>query len=206
MRMLTRLADVVFWLGLILWVSALVTAGVSAAMSFPTMREFEVLVPRFSAYDESQHWAIAAGVLMERIFTFTDMVQLVAAALVLVGLAVGYSPGGRRFRQRMEMLRIVCVLSASLLLTYRVVLLAPQMNASLQRYWHAAEHGHAELAAKHRTEFQDKHPVASRIYGIMLVLLLGAAAGTAWTPLALPPPTARPGEPVEPDLVRKARR
>jgi len=203
----SRIAEVAFWIGIVLWISALVTAGVSAAMAFPTMHEFEVVVPKFAAYDESQHWSIAAGLLMERIFWVTDLAQMFAALLVIIGLGAGYGTSGRRFKQPLEMMRTVCVLAAVALLAYRVLILAPSMNGSLQRYWHAAEHGNTELAVRHRTDFQALHPIASRVYGVMLVLLLGAVATTAWTPAApAHPHRPTPGEPVEPELVKKARR
>ncbi len=206
MRAAARLMDVSFWLGLIAWVSALVTAGISAAMAFPTMHEFAVEVPKFRALDASEHWSIAAGLLMERIFTLTDMIQLVAALLVIVGLVGSLALGSRRRQRISGVLRALCVLGAAGLLAYRILVLAPSMNASLHSYWNAAEAGKIDVAMRHRADFQAAHPTASRIYGVMFAMLIAGAAITAWSP-----PTPKVNDRAatdlqEPELVRKMRR
>ena len=201
MRALIRLAEIVFWLALIVWISAIVTAGVTAAVAFPMMREYEVVVPKFAAYDESQHWAIAAGVLLERIFTLTDMIQLAAAVIAILALVAG----ARRRSRLAELLRFFTMLAAATLLGYRVLLLAPQMNRSLHQYWDAAEQGQADTAAQYRSEFQAMHPTASRIYGIMLFMLLTSAGATAWSP-PIPSPAVKSDGLQEPQLARRASR
>lgn len=200
-----RIADVAFWIGLILWVSAIITAGMSAAMAFPTMHEYEVIVPKFDAFDHSAHWSIAAGLLMERMFFVTDIVQLVVAIVVIIGLGVGYSTSARSIKHPMELMRTICIAGAALMLAYRMFLLAPEMNRDLHGYWNAAEQGNVEVAAKHRDAFQSKHPTATRLYGISMVLLLAGAAATAWSPPA-PPRLARlTGGLEEPQLAKTAR-
>jgi hypothetical protein len=182
MRMAVRLVEVAFWIGLILWVSAVVTAGVSAAMAFPTMHEYHVEVPRFAAFPASEHWSIAAGLLMERMFFVTDIAQLLAGVLVLLGLGAGYALGGRLLKRPAEVLRTACVLGVIAVVAYRALALAPEMNRTLHQYWDAAQAGSTEVALERREAFQSMHPTASRLYGVSLVLLLGAAVTTAWAP------------------------
>jgi len=206
MRTTARLTELGFWLGLVLWVSAIVSAGLAAAFAFPTMLEFKVVVPKFMAYEESEHWSIAAGLLMERIFTFTDMVQLVVCLVTVLSLASGYAVGARRFRQPLEMMRAICIAGAALLLAYRVLLFAPEMNRLLNLFWNAAQDGAEEMASMHRADFQAMHPTASRLYGFTLLLLLVSAAITAWLP---PQSTRGPGLAAmleDPQLLKKPMR
>src|SRR6185503_19649747 len=80
-RYLAAIAAVTYWLALTTWISVLVSAGVAAAAVFSVLPRMGVTIERFAGFDHAEHGRIAAGKLMEPIFTFVDIAQAAAMAL-----------------------------------------------------------------------------------------------------------------------------
>lgn len=173
-RPLTTVCNTVYWLALTMWVSVLVAAGTAAATVFSILPSTELILPRFREFPGSEHGRIAAGMVMEPIFTFVDIVQIVAAALVLVMVALQWVVFKNGRRSLLNVLRVGAIIAATALLAYRAVAVTPDMNRDLRAYWSAAEAGDLEVAAAHRATFDAAHVGASNLFSATLALLVAA--------------------------------
>ncbi len=166
MNRLERTVEGAHAAGLGVWLAVLVAAGLAAAVAFPEMKELDPRLPDYAAYT-GDHWMIAAGHIGRRVFSIADRVQLVAAAVSVLTLAIVT-------RLRLSTgpwlaLRWIAVGVAAGLAIYNGLVLAPKMDADLLAYWSAAREGDQVKAAEHRAVFSAQHPQASR------VLTIGAA-------------------------------
>lgn len=205
--MIARSVNIVYWLGLVLWVSAMLTAGVAAYAVFGTLLD-ESLGLSLSAYasfpsEHAQHGRLAAGTIMEKVFTISDYMQVVAAVMVVVGLFGQLVMAGRARRRPSNIIRVACLAGVLGLLVFRVFMLAPEMNHNLRSYWEMARVGSVDAARRHRDAFEQDHPTASNVLTVSLVLLLVmvAASASAMTPMG----SRRPDGALEqPELARRA--
>jgi len=163
-------------LGLLAWSGAILAAGISAAMAFPTMESIGARMPGTWAMETSEQWRVVAGQLMDRIFLLTDWIQAVAGAVVVLALVLERSIGGRRPRGWSGRLRLLAIALGMAILAGRLAALAPEMRADLHAYWEAAEAGQWISAEDYRARFQALHPLASRLLTANLACLLVAVA------------------------------
>lgn len=158
------------------WAGAVVMSGATAAVIFPQMRELDPTLEAFAA-TPGEHWVIAAGWVMARVFWVMDAVQLGCAgvaALTLIALVWMRGVFGIRF----VLLRVLLVGAAVATLLWYLMAVAQPMSTDLAGYWEAAKAGEAERAATLRASFDARHPVASRALGALGVLaLVSAVAG-----------------------------
>lgn len=162
------------------WVGALVMTGAAAAVAFPTMRAMSPSLPEFASYPED-HWMIAAGRVMARVFFISDMAQLICASLAALSLAALWASGSISRRRAAQVIR--AALLAALLLSLAQYLLFParQMAQDLHSFWTAAAAGDIEQADEHRAAFDSMHGAASmrlalHSVGALATLLVGAWA------------------------------
>ncbi len=194
-----RAGTVLYWLALVAWIGGLIAAAVAAPSVFGALGDLPLTLESFEAYPHDEHGRLAAGMVMERVFWIVDLIQLAAAPVVVVTLAIQLVAAGSRLRSPSNVVRTICIGAAALLLAYRVAALAPSMNRKLRAYWEAAEAGEVEAAAVHRDRFNEDHPTAIAVFGACLILLLVAAAASA----AAGGPQAPPASELEPpDLLR----
>lgn len=195
------LCNIVYWLALTVWVAVLVAAGVAAMSSFTTLPDPDlgVTLDRFAAFDAAEHGRIAAGLVMEPVFTFVDITQVAAAGVVVLMAALQMTLFRGRWKSLMNLLRLACIAAALALLLTRVFTISPDMNADLRLYWQAAEAGNAEQALTHRASFDAMHETASTMFRWTLISLLVCVAASA---VALGPrrPQHRPTELQKPQL------
>jgi hypothetical protein len=162
----------VFWLGLVAWISALATAAVAASFAFPTLGGLDLVLRGYTLPSDADHGHLAAGILMDRIFGFLDVAEVLAAAGVVLG-SLGLWATGPRRRGLAGLWRALGVVLAVGLLGIRAVGLAPSMRGHLHAYWDAARSGDLAAAAVHRDEFRRLHPRASTLYGLTAAILTG---------------------------------
>jgi hypothetical protein len=181
---MTRLglaALVVHVVALAVWLGCVVTAGLAAAITFPTMRSLRPALPDYPGYT-GDHWMLAAGKVAARIFAATDAASIGAATLA--ALSAGVLLGGGRVPWRRWAARawVVALLAAVGVLAYQITVLRPRMDANLVEYWRAAEAGENVAAEASREAFSAEHPTASNLMGAMaglalLSLVLAMVAG-----------------------------
>lgn len=187
MRMIYRSScSVIYWLALTLWVSVLVAGAVAATGVFSKLLHTDLVLADYQAFDHTQHGRLIAGMIMEPIFTFIDVAQIVVAALTLLMLilqltVVGGIGGGQRreWKRPSNLVRSLCIIAATLLLAFRMFTITPAMNRELRAYWRAAQVGDSARADEHRQAFERNHPRVSKMYSITLGLLLISVAASA---------------------------
>lgn len=160
---------------------ALGMTGAAAAIAFPTMRD---LAPSLGAYPmyPGTHWTLAAGEVMRRVFTVSDIVMLVAG--VLGGVAITVAFALRRGAERAtiwQWARVLLAIAIIGIIAYQALLLRPAMNDELHAHLAAAAIGDAATADFHRENFSAMHPTASRTLGTTFALSLAACLLGVWS-------------------------
>lgn len=162
--MLPRILNSIYWLLLSLWFGSVVMSGVTAAIAFPTLRDRGVVIPSFSSVDPSEHFKIAAGSVMYKVFFVTDIIQLVSVVVVIAITGVQLSSRRITLPKVPNLIRIGALVVVLLTVSYQILVLSPRMNANLTQYWKLAENG--EDGSTYQQAFEDDHPVASRVLTI----------------------------------------
>ena len=193
MQSLFKLCNAVYWLALTAWLAVLVTAGVSAIAVFTTLGEMDVSLSAYAAFepDESEvpnaHAHLAAGHVLEPVFTFVDYVQFAMIPLIFITLVAQFTVFKQKIRRPANLIRTGCIVIAAGLFAFHAFARAPQMNRDLQDYWAAAQQGDLATALKHREAFNRRHPTAEAVLNatLLLVVVATVASAIAMTP-ALP--------------------
>lgn len=167
------------WLMLVLWFSAIIAAGVSAAGVFATLPDLHPVLPGFDALPEADHGRLASGFITEPIFTGTDIAQVVFSTLVLVFVFLHWLLGVGAHRAIARLTWTISTLVAAVLLWIRILLVMPGMNRDLNAYREAARLGDIEAASASQAAFNSMHPTASNLMEITALLLLLAIATLA---------------------------
>ncbi len=188
MSMPLRLCLIGYWTALALWLSALVTAGISATMVFGRLPGIPMTLERFGSYADAEHGRIAAGLVMSDIFFAVDIAQFIVIPLTLVTLALQVTVFGASLRCPANLVRGGCLLAAAGLFAGYAILLAPSLNGELRLFWAAAEAGDTTAALRHRELFATGHATAALILKTNLLLVLAGLAASAVAPPPVTPP------------------
>lgn len=164
--MLRRLLESLHLAAVSLWLGALVLAGATAAIAFPTMSRLDPRLPEFAAYPGPHH-RIAAGQVMQRVFLVTDLVQVGAVFVAGVALSVLILRGHVALTRPMTVVRAALLLGVLGLLGYKLFVLDPRMSLSLRAFWSAAAEGRLEDAEAARRAFDADHPRASAVLSVL---------------------------------------
>jgi hypothetical protein len=209
---LHRACLVAYWMALSLWTSAIIAAGVCAAFVFGTLPGLSVTLAEYSAFhvegDAQAHGRLAAGMILERVFTAVDFAQLALGAITAAALIVQIVACGASIRRLSNLIRATAIAAAIVIASMHIFFQAPAMNRELRAYWSAAREGDVASAEAHRLRFDEFHPRAEFALRANLVLLLTAIAASAValssSPMVVYPEPARPAlEP--PALLRDMR-
>lgn len=160
------------------WAGMLMLVGAAAAIAFPTMKRLDPQLPEFSQYNED-HWMIAAGSVMNRVFQLADWVALGLATLALVSLVLIFAGRQSAPRLRRTVHGIVLLVAMTLLLIESFVL-APRMRSTLEEFLDAARAGDIATANLARDEFRADHPMASRLMMAQFSAVMLSFAAGAW--------------------------
>jgi len=199
-----RLNNIVHLVALLLWCSALISAGV-AAMNVFTVLEHDNLpltVERYSDYPADQHARLAASHVMEPVFTTVDVLQFVAVPLVLITLVLQFALFRMRFRSASNVVRAGCIAIAAILFGYYATSIAPTLNQQLRNWWSHAEAGEVAQADEVRARFNEYHLTADNILKVNLILLIVSIGSTA---VAFSPQMKRANTYETPNLTRQRR-
>lgn len=153
-------------------------AGLTAAVSFPTLRDLEPQLEPYAGY-EGDHWPIAAGAVANNVFLIADAVQLILAmitAATLGYLAFRGDLGGRFI----GIVRLLALGVALLAFGFQLFYLRPKMDVDLAMYWDAAKQADTERAESHRQAYNDRHPTVSNLMGATALASLTLSLAGAW--------------------------
>jgi hypothetical protein len=172
-----KLCNVLHWFGLILWISALVSAAVAAMNVFGTLDKMSLTLERYAAFPAEDHARLAAGHIMEGVFFTVDLLQFIAAPLVVITLLLQLTVFRMRWRRPANLVRVIALIIAGGLFAYHATMIAPTMNRELRAFWAAAEAGDVDEANAHRAAFNAYHPTADAMLRLnLLLVMLGAGA------------------------------
>lgn len=183
---------------LALWLGSVVSAGLGAAIIFPTMRGLDPRLPGYGGYT-GEHWMLAAGKIAARIFAATDVAQVVAALVAAVSAVGLVRSGWVRARSVAGGGWVLGLVGAVGVLAYSTGVLRRRMDANLLEYWAAALAGENEAAEAARLAFGAEHPLASNLMAGTALLVLAAlvcgvlAAGNGKRGAERQPGSVRPG-------------
>jgi small-conductance mechanosensitive channel len=159
-----------------LWMGVLLMVGTTAAIAFPTMKSLDPHLPAYARYD-GDHWAIAAGAIMNRAFLVSEWATAAFGAVAMMTLGFARRRRGRVWFIRLLALTVALGLSIWILAGQR-----PAMSHHLESFWSAAAAGDNAMAAEHKAAFDRMHPVASNLLITQLVLAGLAFAGSCVRP------------------------
>ncbi len=195
-----KICTAVYWIGLTVWFSALVTATIAAAHVFATLGAMPMQLERYAAYPAEEHGRLAGGHVMDGVFFTVDLLQFAAIPLTVLALLAQLTIFKLPVRSPANLVRTICVLGAAGLFAAHATMLAPKMNHELRARWAAAEAGDVAASRAHQGVFSEQHRVAESILGatgLLLVVAVGASAA-AFVPAAAGPSPSLP----EPRLLR----
>ena len=151
--------------------------GLVAAVVFPAMRELDPTLGGYAGYD-GPHWSLVAGVIAEKVFHVGFVVTGVMLGLSLaavLGLVVLRRVSG------VPIVRLgLVVVTLGLYLTH-VGWLQPRMDRAARTYREAASTQQNEVAAAMKSEFDDMHPIASKLIGALALSSFALFTVSAWT-------------------------
>jgi hypothetical protein len=169
----------------ILWFTALVGAGLGAAVVFPTLKPLNPQLPDFAAYT-GEHWRIAAGHVGNRLFAVSDAFQLVCpivCTLFLLPVVFGkrvQADGTRAKLGALGIARLILLAIAVVLGLYQSLILGPHMRETIEAFWAAARAGNMEAAAPLQTAFDADHPKARFVMESSAFAVLGVIVTGLW--------------------------
>jgi hypothetical protein len=181
-----KVCNIIHWLALALWLSALVAAGVAAMNVFPTTDKMPLTLDGTPVLEGVEHNRILAGRIMNGV---SDVMQFICIPLVVVTTIVQSGAARRLMRKPARLVHAAAVLLAAGLFTLYAFFLAPPMNDHLHAFWEYARSGNASAAIAERDAFNQLHPTADAILRINLLLVLAAIAAAA--AIQTPPMPAR---------------
>ncbi|MGP1347051.1 MAG: hypothetical protein ACTS3F_10350 [Phycisphaerales bacterium] len=192
-----RAAEAAHIAALGVWLGALVLTGIAAAITFPTLRILDPHLPNYAEYPED-HWAIAGGAIMNRVFIASDWIALACAIIAAAGGAAALAPRLTRQPLRhtlfrpLAILRAAATIAALLITLASFALLRPTMNEDLRLFHHAARSGDIAAADAARARFDEAHPRASMILSAQAGLVLIALTLGAYDATRHPTPPTNP--------------
>lgn len=181
-----RLANVVFWIALSLWLSFAMVGGIAAMAVFPAARELPLSMQGYEGFIAAEPVLgrqLVAGHLVERVFALADMPRLVCAIVCGLALLTQLALTRKPPLARTRLVALAVGAGALLLGTFYAL---PAFQAKDRAYREAAATGEAAVAEARivKQDVDAAHGVASNIAGVevgavlaLIVVSSLAAAG-----------------------------
>lgn len=166
---LTKITNAVYWLLLSAWFGCLAMTGIVAMIAFSTARELDYRIPSFSRY-AGDHWPVAAGQIMNKVFLVNDGVQLVALIGLIAIMVLQVTKMGMPRHRVANAVRALCLFLLLCSTSYYLLVLSTRMNANLTEFWTRASAG--EDGSSFKIAFDADHLTAENILKFNLVVLL----------------------------------
>ena len=161
-----------------IWLGSIGIAGAAAAVAFPKMRELDPTLGAYTAYS-GEHWPIAAGEVLFKVFQISDFVAIVCVALVAGSLLTAIVAGRLSVGRLSVKLRIALVLTMIVVQAWAMFVLIPRMDHNVGEYWSAARAGDPERADEYRVLFNNDHPTSRRVSETLMVIILISMVATS---------------------------
>ncbi|MCB9848951.1 MAG: hypothetical protein H6814_11105 [Phycisphaeraceae bacterium] len=171
------IAETVHLSALGLWLGAIGVAGAAAAVAFPTMRELDPVLGAYAAFP-GEHWPIAAGEVMFKVFQITDFVALVCVVLVAGTLVLAVTAGGLSVRRLSAKLRVAVAIALLVTQGWMMFVLMPRMVHNVGEFWSLARAGETDRAVEYRALFNEDHPKSRRTFETLMVFIVVSVAAT----------------------------
>ena len=178
MRILT---NILFWLGLTIWIAMVTAPGITGMSAFPVLMEEGARIDRFADYfkdDQDAMSRVVAGFVAGRVFLVTDSVQWVLGPLVVLLGLFSLRPM-RLYAGPLAWVGMMLLIGALALTIWHNAVMGPGMADDLQTYRAAAEAGDHDSAERAKASFDVDHKTAERLFGLRWCLLIGSVAGFA---------------------------
>ncbi|HLO39786.1 MAG TPA: hypothetical protein VK176_02095 [Phycisphaerales bacterium] len=151
-------------LAAILWFTALMSAGLGAAVAFPVLKPLNPHLPDFAQFP-GEHWRIAGGAIGNRLFTISDIFQLagpIVCTLFFIPILLRERSTAAEAPRLggITIARSVILLLACALGLYQSLILGPDMRHTIEAFWSAARAGNLDTAASLQAAFDASHPKA----------------------------------------------
>ncbi len=160
-----------------IWLGAIALAGAAAAVAFPTMRELEPTLAPYAAFP-GDHWPIAAGEMLFKVFQISDLVALVCVVLI-AGSLIGAIVAGRLNINRLSVkLRIALSAAMVIIVAWNMFVLMPRMVYNVGEFWTAAKAGDTERAGEYRVLFNNDHPTSRHVSETLMIFILISMVST----------------------------
>lgn len=160
-----------------IWLGAIGVSAAAAAVAFPTMRALDPTLGAYAAFP-GEHWPIAAGEVMFKVFQITDMIAVVCAVLVVGSLVAAIVTGRLPLRRLSVMFRVAMTLAIVAVLSFNMFVLMPRMVHNVGEFWSAARAGELERAGEYRVLFNNDHPNARKLSETLMVFILVSMVAT----------------------------
>jgi hypothetical protein len=159
------------------WAMTLLMSGGMAAVIFPTMKQLAPVLPEFVKTPQD-HWSLAAGLVMRKIFFASDAVQLVLATISVVAMMVVLK--GSEVARRLRLLMVISLTIACLTMLASAFWISPTMRREMDRAILASREGNAILMQEARSKFNSMHPQVTVLLEATLFAVLMTATTSAF--------------------------
>ena len=156
------------------WALVIVMSGAMAAVIFPTMKQLDPVLPDFVS-TPGDHWSLAAGLVMRKVFFISDIAQLVLAMVAVVSLTI-VAKGSEIAEFARRVLSLFLAISCIAMLA-SAFWLSPALRRDMDAALVAGRVGNSVAMNAARTQFGEKHKFAT-------TLMITALGGVALTSLA----------------------
>jgi hypothetical protein len=156
-----------------LWLTAVLAAGMAAAIVFTHLPPLEPTAPIYEGLAQPYQARLIAGIATDPAFRIADGVQLVCLplSLVLFFLLEGKAIFHRRRVPVLTHVRGALILLAGFLLIGRTLTVGLQMDVHLQSERAAAAAGNFDLAITAQNAFLELHPTAAHLWEASAVVV-----------------------------------
>jgi len=171
------LAETVHLAALGIWFGSIGMTGAAAAVAFPTMRDLDPTLGAYAAFP-AEHWPIAAGEVLFKLFQISDLISILCVALAVGSLIAAVVAGGLPLGRRSVQLRCLLLVVIVAVQAWALFVLMPRMTHHVNEFWTAAKAGEVERAGEYRVKFSDDHPTSRRVSEILLLSIAASMVAT----------------------------
>lgn len=165
-----------------LWLTAVLAAGMAAAIVFTHLPPLEPTAAAFEGLAQPYQARLIAGIATDPAFRIADGVQLVCLPLSLVLFFLLEAKAIRRENAlpKLVHVRVALIFLAGGLVVGRKLTIGLQMDAHLQTERAAAAAGNFDLAISAQNAFLQLHPTAAHLWEASAVVVLVAFVLHVW--------------------------
>jgi ABC-type iron transport system FetAB permease component len=178
-----RVADIVFWLALMLWFALAIVGGVAAMAIFPAARELPLSMAGYESFiaaEPALGRQLVAGFLVERVFDLAQQPRLMLATIAAAALvAQCWFAYRAETREPLRGLRVAAFACAFVALVVSLVAVASFRGIDKKYRVLASEERFRAEALATKPFVDDAHAFASRATTAEVVSLLALAGLTA---------------------------